>query len=489
MSLRTARSMGDVSQQPSPLLPHDLSSFTGTHLTESDVDDDDDSDDDFYFDFPQPPSISHALRRMRSSPWYSQHLAAISRPERRHSVSPLIQHPDGWPRPGPPSEPQYSTDSAYSSTQNRSLETASEIFLARGMLSRPEEEAFETCELLRPPIQREPLIPRRQEPLPPPAPAPSIPLPRLPRIIRKVASMRSDSKRESSVEPPASSRRSVPKIRSLKFMSGSMGLGNTKEEGKRGWSLSRPTSFQRPKAPPGGGPSYSYTNGGTSDHLGYSSCSRMPLEYASPAVYSNPCLIGHMADLHSNSVTFSQDGRFDLSRGSSTLAPPFAQRATSSSPSAMRRYSNNSCANGATLSHSMGPEQSCSSISHDRPASGSQRPPHSFYNIRNEGKGRSASSSALLQGAKSFINITPERRKSGRSKSRSSNSGFGNESGSAGHQMGSAMKEKGEKMKRLLVRASSGVVDWGRQLRGRTVKPTTVNSTPRGLAPLTGMQG
>jgi len=111
------------------------------------------------------------------------------------------------------------------------------------------------------------------------------------------------------------------------------------------------------------------------------------------------------------------------------------------------------------------------------------------FNVINGGsKGNSATSGALLQDAKSFINITPERRK-GRTKSGNKAVGPGNASGGGmGQQVGSAMKAKGEKVKRLFARASSGVMDWGRQLTGRTAKSVSASSTSGSLAPLTGMR-
>ena len=80
MSLRIARSMGDI-------LNDELTSSDTPHTAASDGDDDDDNDSDYlHYDFPQPPSIAPALRRMHSSPWYSQQLMALAKPERRHSV-------------------------------------------------------------------------------------------------------------------------------------------------------------------------------------------------------------------------------------------------------------------------------------------------------------------------------------------------------------------------------------------------------------------
>ncbi|KAF5354698.1 hypothetical protein D9756_005237 [Leucocoprinus leucothites] len=476
--------MGDVSRRTGvvpdiPPVNQELSSLTDTQPTESDIDDDDDSDDYFHYDFPQPPSITPVLRRMRSSPWYSQQLEAITKPERRYSASPLIQHPDGW------AHPLLRSDLQNSASQDAEISRE----LARmGLVSRDvsENSNEEKRERLNPPLHRDTFPSRRLDRLPPPAPAPSIPLPRLPRIIRKVASMRSESKKELLNEPGVVSRRPVPKIRSLKFMSGSM-LGSSSsqptkhEERKRSWSLSRPTSFQRPKAVPV--PEVPYiTLNSTNDHLS-ALCDQAPSIYASSAVYSNPYLIGSNPDRHMNNMALSPEGHFDLSKGASSLAPPFAHGATRRSDNASHRYSNTGC--GESTLPGFGTNRA-----HERPGSGQHPPSHPLYNINSGGNGRNASSGALLHGAKSFINITPERQKGKRSRPKSGSGVFntGNESGGVGHQVGSTMKVKGERMKKLFARASSGVVDWGRQLTGRTMKPVHASSTSGSLAPLTGMQ-
>jgi hypothetical protein len=353
---------------------------------------------------------------------------------------------------------------------------------------RLKESTLQSSEHLRPLPHRDPVLPRRMDYLPPPAPAPSIPLPRLPRIIRKVASMRSESKQDPGPEQMISSRRPVSKIKSLKFMSGSM-LGSSmpqsyrQEERKRSWSLSKPATYQKPKAVPIPDAPYITLNS-TNSHLSdFASCSRSPLVYAPPAVYSNPCLVGSNVERHTNSITFGPEGRFDLSRGSTSLAPPFRQRAIRSSTNAFHHHPNKSYGEGTLLGSGVSP-----GTSHERRVSG-QHPPSS-YNANNDTKGRNASSGALLQGAKSFINITPERRKSKRSRSKSGSCsiGLGSESGSVGHQVGSAMKDKGEKVKKLFARASSGMVGWGRQLTGRTAKSVTASSTSGSLVPLTGMR-
>lgn len=454
MSLRTACSMGDLSARLPTILHQPPSPPPCQSDDDNDDNDDDDSDDDFHFDFPQPPSITPALRRMRSSPWYLQHLEVIPKPERRHSISPLIQLP----------QPQPYT--------HLSCPSRHEVV---GETSRPKEVLSETCQLLKSTPHREPFLPRRLDRLPPPAPAPSIPLPRLPRIIRKVASMRSEPKQDSMEPLISESRRPVPKIRSLKFLSGSMGLGNSTTqllnpaERKRSWSLSRPTSFQNPKdAPPAGS---SYTS--TSDRSNSAARGLAPLDYASPVVYSNPCLIGNTFDPQTG-ATVGSEGRFDLSRGITSLAPPFTHRATKSNSSTFHRYSYTRCAEGTT-------DKSGSSVSHDRPV-GSHQSSRSFYHVSGDNMRGNASSAALLQGAKSFINITPERRKSRSRKSASgSHSSFANESGS----VGAVMKEKGEKIKKLFARASDGVVGWGRQLARRSAKPVAAGSTSASLAPLT----
>ncbi|KXN90644.1 hypothetical protein AN958_03884 [Leucoagaricus sp. SymC.cos] len=426
--------MGDLSAVPfAPRSSHnDLSSFTDSEIEEGD----DYSDDYFHYDFPQPPSLSPALRRMRSSPWYSQPLEATARPERRHSVHDLL----------------------------------------KARVHR-----------------KDAILSRRLNHLPPPTPAPSTPLPRLPRIIRKVASMRSEPKQEAA-ESLVTSRRPVPKIKSLKFMSGSM-LGTSlqppkAEERKRSWSLSRPASFQRPKAVPTLDAPYITLNSAGEHLVENTSSSRNTSVYASPAIYSNPYLAGSTAERHASSITFGPEGHFVLGRGATSLAPPFTHRTARSNVGASHRHSNHSCGESNIVGHSVSPGKSGSSISHERPGCGLHPPSQTFYGVSNGGKGKNASSGALLHGAKSFISITPERRKSrrDRSKSGSSSIGPGHEGGSVGHQVGSAMKEKGEKVKRLFARASSGVVDWGRQLTGRTAKSANTSSTSGSLAPLTGMR-
>jgi len=466
MSLRIARSMGDVAR---PLDVHDeLASL----VSASDVDDDDDIDSDYlHYDFPQPPSIAPALRRMRSSPWYSQQLMALAKPERRHSVSPMIQHPTHHSGPSP-QDAQISRE-----------------LVRMGLLSLDPPKDFEEkeSEPFKSPVQPDQLLSRRLDRLPPPAPAPSIPLPHLPRIIRKVASMRSELKQDLC-EPVVSSRRPVPKIRSLKFMSGSVPGSNPLQsikqgERKRSWSLSRPTSFQRTRDVPV--PSIALNN--TNDHLS-ASLDRAHLAHVSPTAYSNPCSIGsHIDDdgdnHHHHHRHFSR-GNFDLSRGNPSLAAPFAHRTM---------WNNGNTSNTLFGEHTFpgsgcGPSRTGSSIRQGPARLNQHRTPHPFDVINGGSKGNSASSGALLQDAKSFINITPERRKS-RTKSGTKVVGPGNASGGGmGQQVGSAMKAKGEKVKRLFSRASSGVVDWGRQLTGRTAKSVSASSTSGSLAPLTGMR-
>ncbi|KAJ3571757.1 hypothetical protein NP233_g3542 [Leucocoprinus birnbaumii] len=490
--------MGDVSRRldvvpdaphvPSNTLTHQqLSPFTDTQHTESDLDDDD-SDDYFHYGFPQPPSITPALRRMRSSPWYSQQLEAISsKPERRHSVSPLIQNPDGWTHPLLRSDPQSSTGQ----DAEISRELARMGLVPRETPQKAKEDPAENHRCQRSPLLQSPS--RRLENLPPPVPAPSIPLPRLPRIIRKVASMRSESKQvEHVAESVAPPRRPVPKIRSLKFMSGSM-LGSTNsqptrlEERKRSWSFSRPTSFQKPKVIPAQNAPYITLNG--VNNLS-ASCDPPSLAFASPAVYSNPCLLGNNQELSTGAtVAFNPEGHFDLSRSTTaSLAPPFAHRVSRSSGSASNRYSNNSCGESTLPNVGASPGKTGSTISHDHPGPSQQRPAHPLYSVSSEGKGKNASSGPLLQGAKSFINITPEKRNGRRSrpKSGSSSYGLGIEGGDVGHQVGTAVKGKGEKVRRLFARASNGVVDWGRQLTGRSTRSVAASSTSGSLAPLTG---
>jgi len=134
-----------------------------------------------------------------------------------------------------------------------------------------------------------------------------------------------------------------------------------------------------------------------------------------------------------------------------------------------------------------GPSRIGSSIRQGPASLNQHRTPHPFDVISGGNKGNSTSSGPLFQDAKSFIDITPERRKS-RSKSANKAVGPGNTSGGMGQQVGSAMKAKGEKVKKLFARASSGVVDWGRQLTGRTAKPVSASSTSGSLAPLTGVR-
>ena len=458
MSLRIARSMGDI-------LNDELTSSDTPHTAASDGDDDDDNDSDYlHYDFPQPPSIAPALRRMHSSPWYSQQLMALAKPERRHSVSPLIQYPHGW---------THRSDSSHQDAQI-SKELVRMGLVSPDLPKHPEEG---NSEHLKHPIQSDQFPSRRLDRLPPPAPAPSIPLPRLPRIIRKVASMRSESKQEL-VEPVAFSRRPVPKIRSLKFMSGSAPGSNPlqsfkQEERKRSWSLSRPTSFQRAKDVPVPDATCVALNS-TNDQLS-ASLDRAHLTHTSPTVCSNPCSI----ECH-----FSQ-GNFNLSRRNpSSLDPPFAHRMTPNSGT--QCYSNANCGEDTIARFGYGPSKTGPSVRHEHAGPGRHRTSHQFYGSDSGSKGNNASSGTLLQDAKSFINITPERRKS-KSKSGNRSVGPGNEGGGMGHQVGSAMKAKGEKMKRLFARASSGVVDWGRQLTGRTAKSISASSTSGSLAPLTGM--
>ena len=467
MSLRIARSMGDVAR---PLDVHDeLASL----VSASDVDDDDIDSDYLHYDFPQPPSIAPALRRMHSSPWYSQQLMALAKPERRHSVSPLIQHPTHHSGPSP-QDAQISRE-----------------LVRMGLLSLDLPNTFEEkkSEPFTSPVQSDQLLSRRLDRLPPPVPAPSIPLPHLPRIIRKVSSMRSESKQDLC-EPVASSRRPVPKIRSLKFMSGSVPGSNPLQsvkqgERKRSWSLSRPTSFQRTRDVPV--PSLALNN--TNEHLS-ASLDRAHLAHVSPTAYSNPCSIGsHIDDgddvhRHYHRHRHLSRENFDLSRGNSSLAPPFAHRTMWSSGGTSNTLFSENTLPGSDC----GPSRTGSSIRQGPASLNQHRTPHPFNVINGGSKGNSATSGALLQDAKSFINITPERRK-GRTKSGNKAVGPGNASGGGmGQQVGSAMKAKGEKVKRLFARASSGVMGWGRQLTGRTAKSVSTSSTSGSLAPLTGMR-
>jgi len=448
MSLRVARSMADVAR---PRDPHDE---LASSATASDVDDDDIDSDYLHYDFPQPPSIDPVLRRMRSSPWYSQQLMALSKPERRHSVSPLIHH-----RPGPsPRDAQISRE-----------------LVRMGLLSLdPPKNDDATSEPTKPPVQPDHLPSRR---LPPPAPAPSIPLPHLPRIIRKVASMRSESRQEL-FEPAVSSRRPVPKIRSLKFMSGSVPGSNPLQSArqgdrKRSWSFSRPTSFQRTKDVPV--PSIEVNN--ASGHLS-ASLDRAHLAHVSPTAYSNLYSIGsHIDDEEDRHHRHFSRGNLDLS---SSLAPRYAHRTVWDSGSTFNAPFGENTLPGS----SCGPSRAGPSIRQGHAGLSQHRTPHRIDVISGGSRGNSG---ALLHDAKSFINITPERRKS-RPKSGTKAVGPGNGGGGMGQQVGSAMKAKGEKMKRLFARASNGVVDWGRQLTGRTAKSVSASSTSGSLAPLTGLR-
>lgn len=308
------------------------------------------------------------------------------------------------------------------------------------------------------------ISPRRPDPLPPPPPPPSIPLPRLPRIIRKVTSMRSEIRHDPVVE----SHRPVPKVRSLKFLSRSIGVppsaAQPSDQGarKRTWSLSRPSRFQYPTDAPQARPSYTNWNVPAGDHF---DMDRMPSDYAAYSVPYRDVLVRRPG--------CSTEDPFSLG-----LAPPFVTGAMRESDlNSFYPYSSTNYSEGGSV-HNM----NSNSPPRDRLL---QRASQRFYRI-DSSRRRNASSGTLLHGAKSFINITPERGKNGKKK-KSRLETNGPADGSGKH-VGSSMKEKGQKMKRLLARASTGVVDWGRQLTGKSAKSMATSSTSGSLVPLTGKQ-
>ncbi|XP_006461053.1 hypothetical protein AGABI2DRAFT_117989 [Agaricus bisporus var. bisporus H97] len=308
-----------------------------------------------------------------------------------------------------------------------------------------------------------PIPPRRLDNLPPPTPAPSIPLPHLPRIIRKVTSMRSEMRHPNpGIEP----RRPVPKVRSFKILSRSIGVlpGTTQpsehEVRKRTWSLSRPSRYQKTSDAPQARSSYTNWNAHTGDRF---DIDRIPSDYGGFSIPYNGAF--------SRRAGCSTEDPFSLG-----LAPPFVAGATRESDlNSFYPYSRTNYSEAESV-HNM----SSNSPTRDRLL---QRSSQHFYRLDGGNRRKNASSGAVLHGAKSFINITPERGKSGRKKSRVENSG---PSHTDGNHVGSSMKERGQKVKRLLARASSGVVDWGRQLTGKSVKTMTTSSTSGSLVPLTG---
>lgn len=467
--------MADISPRlNSPPHPDHLS-FTDSEADASS----NDSDVNFTLVFPRPPPMSRVLARMPSWPRYPQPLAAYPKPERRHSASPLIPHPYGPPQPQPHKEPRYSPNTSKLLEYDHSRETAGGAPLAHEILNRL-EQASETCQFQAPPINQETV--RRLEPLPPPASAPSAPLPRLPRTIRKAASVRLDPKRKPT-ESPTSSLGPAPKIKSPEFISGPADFGGTTtqlhehEEKKHDLPFSQPNMVSRVA-----GSLRTGWDASTSNRSNYASYNQTALGHASPLAYSNPLFVRNTTDQHTSNITVKQRRQFDLSKGNMSSNPPFTCRVTNSNPGILHRRLDNSCIDGMVLKHGMSPGESGTCTRPGYPAA-LQRPPHSF-DAGNGSKNGNANSGTPLQSAASFIDIKPERRKHGRrrSKSRSGIPGFGNEKGTIEHQVGSSMKQKGEKVRRLVARASSSVVDWGRQLTGRTAKPTATSSASGSLA-------